>query len=341
MAVKPVNNGWQVDVQLGFKGKRIRKTFKKSDGFTKADALNFERSVRLKAANGELPQSTTKARLSDLVQSWYRYHGISLKDGEGRLSNLTNMVESLGNPRADKFTATQFTQYREKRLKSGVSPNTVNHEHAYLRAVFNELIRSGEWKLPNPLANLRKLKIDETELSYLSAEDIQKLFAELSVSKNPDVALVAEICLVTGARWSEAEELTATHVKQGRITFTGTKSGKNRSIPIDQNLQQRIITGRPKRGRLFRNSYEAFRSAMDRSKIELPAGQCSHVLRHTFASHFVMNGGNILTLQKILGHADIKMTLRYAHLAQDHLDDALKYNPLANIDTLSTLRKVG
>ena len=70
-------------------------------------------------------------------------------------------------------------------------------------------------------------------------------------------------------------------------------------------------------------------------------GKRSHVLRHTFASHFVMNGGNILTLQKILGHADIKMTLRYAHLAEDHLDDALKYNPLANIDTLSTLRNVG
>lgn len=340
MSIKQTKTGWQVDIQLGYQGKRIRKTFKKSDGFTKADALNFERSVRLKAASGELP-STTKARLSDLVQSWYRYHGISLKDGAARLANLNRMIEALGNPRADKFTGTHFTQYREQRLKNGTSPNTVNHEHAYLRAVFNELSRSGECKLPNPLANIRKLKIDETELSYLCVDDIQKLFAELQSSKNPDVAIVAEICLVTGARWSEAEGLAAANIKQGRITYTGTKSGKNRSIPINSDLYKRILAERPKRGRLFRNSYEAFRSAMDRSKIELPAGQCSHVLRHTFASHFVMNGGNILTLQKILGHADIKMTLRYAHLAEDHLDDALKYNPLANIDTLSTLRNVG
>ncbi len=39
------------------------------------------------------------------------------------------------------------------------------------------------------------------------------------------------------------------------------------------------------------------------------------MLRHTFASHFMMNGGNILVLQHVLGHTDIKMTMRYAHFA--------------------------
>ncbi len=58
------------------------------------------------------------------------------------------------------------------------------------------------------------------------------------------------------------------------------------------------------------------------------AGQLTHVLRHTFASHFMMNGGNILVLQRVLGHTDIKMTMRYAHFAPDHLEDAVKLNPL-------------
>ena len=49
-----------------------------------------------------------------------------------------------------------------------------------------------------------------------------------------------------------------------------------------------------------------------------------HALRHTFASHFIMAGGNILTLQKILGHSDIKVTLVYAHLAPDFLADELE-----------------
>jgi len=44
-----------------------------------------------------------------------------------------------------------------------------------------------------------------------------------------------------------------------------------------------------------------------------------HDLRHSFASWFVMRGGRLQALQTILGHADIKMTLRYAHLAPDHL----------------------
>jgi site-specific recombinase XerD len=85
-----------------------------------------------------------------------------------------------------------------------------------------------------------------------------------------------------------------------------------------------------KKGRLFKNCYGAFRSALERTDIELPAGQLTHVLRHTFASHFMMNGGNILVLQRVLGHTDIKMTMRYAHFAPNHFDEALKFNPLSN-----------
>jgi site-specific recombinase XerD len=44
-----------------------------------------------------------------------------------------------------------------------------------------------------------------------------------------------------------------------------------------------------------------------------------HDLRHTFASHFMMAGGNILSLRDLLGHHDIKVTQKYAHLAPDHL----------------------
>src|SRR6185369_2111423 len=49
-----------------------------------------------------------------------------------------------------------------------------------------------------------------------------------------------------------------------------------------------------------------------------------HALRHTFASHYIMAGGNILALQKILGHQDIKMTLLYAHLAPDYLGEEME-----------------
>ncbi|MCY1203889.1 Tyrosine recombinase XerC [compost metagenome] len=55
-----------------------------------------------------------------------------------------------------------------------------------------------------------------------------------------------------------------------------------------------------------------------------------HVLRHTFASHFMANGGNILSLQKILGHASLSMTMRYAHLAPGHFQDVLEFGPTSD-----------
>jgi site-specific recombinase XerD len=57
----------------------------------------------------------------------------------------------------------------------------------------------------------------------------------------------------------------------------------------------------------------------------------AHVLRHTFASHSMMNGANILTLRKVLGHSDIKMIMRYSHLSPDFLEEAIQLKPLSNI----------
>jgi len=61
--------------------------------------------------------------------------------------------------------------------------------------------------------------------------------------------------------------------------------------------------------------------------IELPKGQATHVLRHAFASHFAMKGGNILTLQRTLGHSAVSVTMRYAHLSKEHLTDAVRFAP--------------
>jgi len=74
-----------------------------------------------------------------------------------------------------------------------------------------------------------------------------------------------------------------------------------------------------------------FQKCAKHAGIDLPKGQRTHVLRHTFASHFMMGGGNILVLQQILGHRTIVMTMRYSHFAPDHLDAALTLNPYDQI----------
>lgn len=114
-------------------------------------------------------------------------------------------------------------------------------------------------------------------------------------------------------------------VQNCRMSYTATNGRKNRTVPISKELYESLPND--KKGRLFSDFYGAFRSALERTGIELPAGQLIHVLRHTFASHFMMNDGNILVLQRVLGHTDIKMTMRYAHFAPDHLEDAVRLNP--------------
>jgi site-specific recombinase XerD len=63
--------------------------------------------------------------------------------------------------------------------------------------------------------------------------------------------------------------------------------------------------------------YRDFRNFTKKAKV--PTQYRFHDIRHTFASHFMMNGGNIYDLQKILGHTSLDMTQRYAHLAPEHL----------------------
>ena len=82
--------------------------------------------------------------------------------------------------------------------------------------------------------------------------------------------------------------------------------------------------GNPLRSETLSNEYKEF---LDSHSDEIRYLNF-HALRHTFATHFMMNGGNIITLQKILGHSKIEQTMNYAHFAPDFLQDAISYNPL-------------
>jgi len=323
MAITKKEDGWIVDIRPeGAHGKRVRKSFK-----TKAEALRYEAYARQKAQAGEPWQGEKKdmRRLSELASLWYTQHGITLKDGKNRESRLKFIIQSMGDPRGFEFDATMFADFRAKRLES-VGENTANHDLAYLRAMFNELRRMGQWKKDNPISLIRKLKVDERDMGFLTHGQIDELLGILDSGKNPDAGKVARVCLATGARWSEAETLRTENVSAYRVTFGETKSGKVRSVPITQELFESI---QKPHGRLFTPSYNTFRAAVKKCSYELAEGQMTHVLRHTFASHFMQNGGNILTLQKILGHQSLQMTMRYAHLAPEHLEEATRLNPLS------------
>lgn len=339
MAVSKLANGkWQAQVfPNGRDGKRIRRQF-----VTKGEALSFEKHIKDQAQDKPwLGEKTDKRRVIDLVELWFNAHGITLADGEKRRSTMAFACEAMGNPLATEFNAKVFSAYREQRLSGKitrstrvktVTPRTVNLELAYFRAVFNELRRLDEWQTPNPLENIREFKIGESEMAYLTIDEIRVLLAECDKSRSQDLTTIVKICLATGARWSEAEGLKGNQVRAGQIIYVKTKGKKNRAVPITEKLLAELPSSR-KAQVLFKPCYSAFRKAMQRAGIETPAGQLTHVLRHTFASHFMMNGGNILVLQRILGHTDIKVTMRYAHFAPDHLSEAMLLNPLNRMES--------
>ena len=119
----------------------------------------------------------------------------------------------------------------------------------------------------------------------------------------------------TGARRDEAESLQRSAIFGGKAHFHRTKNRQSRSVLIPKEVEEIALkVGMPGSGRLFHSCRSAFRSAYQRCGFDTP-GQMTHILRHTFASHYMMAGGDILGLQRILGHSSITITIdRYGHL---------------------------
>ena len=85
------------------------------------------------------------------------------------------------------------------------------------------------------------IRLDERELSWLTIEEIRHLLKTIEeYSQNPHVHLLTRICLATGARWGEAENLQLRHIQEGKLTFVNTKSGKSRSVPVSKELFEEI-----------------------------------------------------------------------------------------------------
>lgn len=332
MGIKKVEGKWLVDLYPhGRNGKRVRK---KLD--TKAEALRFEKFILNQAHSGKEWNGGEKdsCTFNQLINDWYEGKGHHLKDGLRRKRCLFQISEFWGNPAGGTLKAKDFIKYSSYKTEEGCSAKTINNHLGYINAVFNYLSEVEEIKYPNPFSKVKMIKIDERELSWLTSDQISHLLKTIQeFTSNPHVLLLTKICLATGARWGEAEGLTSRNIRAGKITFNATKSGKSRSIPIASSLFEEIQRHLSKYGG-FTHSLSAFRRALEQSKIDLPKGQSAHVLRHTFASHFMMNGGNILTLQRVLGHSSVNVTMRYAHLSPGYLQEVITKNPLIGVRSL-------
>jgi len=326
MSIKKLEDGrFEVDVRpRGRDGKRIRKKFDR-----KADAHAYERSIIAKYQNNDyLNRPADKRRMSEFVELWWMLLGRNLPYARRRLSTINGMCRDMGDPMLYQIDSRCLVDYRAHRLNEGVKASTINHDLFALSGIFKSMANIDEYHGENPVALLEPLKEVRSEMSYLTSKEIETLLSQLK----GDYYRIAVLCLATGARWGEAYGLKAENIVHNNVMFSHTKNGDKRVVPISPDVADIVKTHES--GQLFRVSYSRFRKMMKQAKPNLPDGQAAHALRHTFATHFMMKGGNIITLQRILGHSDVSQTMTYAHFSPDYLAEAVSFNPLSSVSTL-------
>ncbi|EGI3990134.1 TPA: tyrosine-type recombinase/integrase [Escherichia coli] len=326
MTIKKLVNGkFAVDVRpAGAEGKRFRRRFD-----TRGEAVAYERHVLMHYHNKEWVEKPIERKaLSDLLELWWAYHGKNHRYGamtRVRIEAVLCDMRELGINRSDHLTRKNIIRYRLNLMNRGIKQSTVNRYCAMMSGFFEKLIDAEEFAGNNPFREIRKLTINQPEMAYLAHDDISRLTALLSGDNLKAVLL----CLATGGRWGEIANIKGEHIIGGKVIFMKTKNGSRRVVPIAKDLESLVKVKAT--GRLMTPNYATVRSAIRTVRPDLPVGQSVHVLRHTFATHFMINGGNIITLQKILGHSTIQQTMTYAHFAPDYLADAMRFNPVANI----------
>ncbi|MGY8872258.1 MAG: phage integrase [Pseudomonadales bacterium] len=322
MSIKKTDKGYLIDLRpYGSVGPRIRKTLP-----TKGEAQRFEAFERNKAIHNPWnPQTKDHRKLSELIELWWQHHGQHLTK-TSRRGNLDSFCKAIGNPEARLVKPESWLNYREERINKGSKKSSLNTELLYIKAVFNRLRKLELINYDSPLKNTEPFKLQEQERDFLSELEIQEILQRL---KNDcyEVYVIARGCLETGGRWSEIENLTADDIKNGKVTFKETKSKKIRRIPISKETESLLLEW--SKNKQIRHTNDKFAELIKKYALKKNIYQSTHILRHTFASHFIKNGGNILTLQKILGHANITTTMIYAHLSAEHLQDARTLNPIA------------
>ncbi len=326
MSIKKLDDGrYEVDVRpQGSEGKRIRRKFD-----SKGEASIFERHILVNYHKKDwLEKPADRRKLTALLDLWWVFHGKSHNRGEierGRLTAIIAILAEMGVVRADQLTKKAILNYRVHMLNEGLKASSVNRHHAILSGMFTKLIEAEEYHSEHPFKGIKQLKEAQTEMAFLSIEEISTLIDLLDGDDRKAVL----VCLATGGRWGEVATLKGEHIINNMLTFMKTKNGKRRTIPVSDELIRQVKVKAT--GPLYAPNYDNVRNVLRKMKPDLPEGQAVHVFRHTFATHFMMNGGNIITLQRILGHSKIQQTMIYAHFAPDFLQDAVTLNPLNGV----------
>ncbi len=331
MGVYKKDDNWYIDYYHN--GQRKRRKI----GPSKQLAELALKDVQLKIARGEIlgVSETKKILFEDYAKEYLEY---SKTNKSGRsyerdiISVNVHLVPYFKGKHLFDITSRMIESYKEKRVIR-VKEGTVNMELFAIKKMLRKAVDWGYLR-SNPASGVRGLKESPLPPKYLSREETRRLLDNCSGYIHAMVATA----LQTGMRKSEIFNLQWSDVDfRNRIITVNNKEDwhpKNyepRAIPMS-NFLYGILSGLPHHissnyvfckpdGNRFHRIWWSFEKAL--RKAGLPHIRF-HDLRHTFASHLVMAGVDLATVQKLLGHRDIKTTMRYAHLAPDHLRSSIE-----------------
>jgi len=230
-----------------------------------------------------------------------------------------------------QIVPSDIERYVAKRVTQ-VAPATVNRELAFLKHLFNVAIADGRAE-NNPVRAVKLFKENNSRVRFLSEDEEARLRKSLGEEEWKKVA----VAIHTGLRQAEQFNLQWPYVDfaTGIITIARSKHGEARRVPMNDTVREilRSLPSRLKSRYVFpsktgdtpldaRNyTSRVFVPALRRAGID---GFRWHDLRHTFASRLVMAGVDLRTVQELMGHKTLVMTLRYAHLSPGHQLDAVQ-----------------
>ena len=253
---------------------------------------------------------------------------------EGVIAKQTSAVD---HPRIQKviddgkivliknFTESTLKAYLDNRLRvQEIGRVTANHIIRASKTFLAFCVRR-HYAAENSLRFMRRYPVDKIEPRFLSSEEVKALLAEAESNEIYPLILAA---VYTGMRLEELERLLWEDVDfaQNTITVTKSKSGSFRKIPIHKELKSELLKNRKKTGPcltdkrrsfIYRRFADILEGLKDTQRFTL------HDLRHTFASMMIKSGVDIYTLSKLLGHSSVQTTEIYAHLYDDHQQEAM------------------
>ncbi|QOY54002.1 site-specific integrase [Candidatus Sulfurimonas marisnigri] len=311
---------------------------KKSNGITETYAYNKRNEFVNKIKLGEEPTAVTNKKKKDIitldsvaVESYEQKEKHNRNNQKSKRKYEIHVSPTLGKRDIRSITSADVEKLQTLKLKS-FSPKMVNTILGELSTVFNYGIDKEIIAL-NPIKKVKSLKVDNTRERYLNKDEISLLLKR--TKEDEQIHIFTLLALTTGARANAIASLTPRDINFDTkiINILDEKNNERYTAFLANDELESLLRNRTLGKKVFAlilednnpNVYNQISYKMaslldtlfNKGITETKHRVVIHSLRHTFASHLAINGTPIFTIQKLLNHKDINMTLRYAKLAPD------------------------